>query len=85
MLPGSFPFQTCYITQFTNNRYTTAMGHVGNRKEFVGHCWLVRQGEPYLEKEDPRSLYTEMYHISREDSRKPIRTGAIGLGRLTHS
>ena len=61
------------------------MGHVGNRKEFVGHCWLVRQGEPYLEKEDPRSLYTEMYHISREDSRKPIRTGAIGLGRLTHS
>jgi hypothetical protein len=60
------------------------MGHVGNGKEFVGHCWLVREGEPYLEKEDPRPLYVEMYHISREDSRKPVTTGAIRLGGLTH-
>jgi hypothetical protein len=59
------------------------MSHAGNRKEFVGHCWLVRQGQPYLEKEDPRPLYVEMYHISREDSRKPVTTGAIGLGGLT--
>lgn len=61
------------------------MGRVGKGKEFLGHCWLVRQGEPYLERNDPRSLYTEMYHISREDSRKPTTTGAMGLGRLTHS
>ncbi|HXT37159.1 MAG TPA: lasso peptide biosynthesis B2 protein [Chloroflexota bacterium] len=28
---------------------------------FDGHCWLVKQGEPYLESRDPRSLYTAMY------------------------
>jgi Transglutaminase-like superfamily len=60
------------------------MGRVGKEKAFVGHCWLVRQGEPYLERDDPRPLYTEMYHISRENSRKPVTTGAMGLGRLTH-
>ncbi len=32
---------------------------------FVGHCWLVKDGEPYLEIEDPRLWYAEMYRISR--------------------
>ena len=59
------------------------MGRVAKEKELVGHCWLVREGEPYLEKEDPRPLYTEMYHISRDDGRKPLTAEAVGLGRLT--
>ena len=28
---------------------------------FDGHCWLSKQGEPYLEPRDPRPLYTPMY------------------------
>jgi Transglutaminase-like superfamily len=28
---------------------------------FDGHCWLVRNGQPYLEARDPRPLYTPMY------------------------
>jgi Transglutaminase-like superfamily len=31
---------------------------------FAGHCWLVRNGEPYLEKTDPRPLFTEMFCYS---------------------
>jgi Transglutaminase-like superfamily len=61
------------------------MGRIGENKEFVGHCWLVRDGVPYLETQDPRALYVEMYRISRGDSRKLIQADAIGLGRLTDS
>ena len=28
---------------------------------FPGHCWLVRDGEPYLEDDDPRLFFTPMY------------------------
>ncbi len=59
------------------------MGRIGEDKEFVGHCWLVKDGVPYLETQDPRPLYVEMYSISREDSRKPRQANAIGMGRLT--
>jgi hypothetical protein len=31
------------------------------RDDFAGHCWLVRNGEPYLEKVDPRTLFTPVY------------------------
>ena len=61
------------------------MGRIGKDKEFVGHCWLVRGGVPYLEKQDPRPLYVEMYRISRRDSRKSMQAGATRLGRLTGS
>ena len=61
------------------------MGRIGENKEFVGHCWLAKDGVPYLETQDPRTLYVEMYRISREDSRKLIQADAIRLGRLTNS
>ena len=35
-----------------------------------GHCWLVREGEPILERADPRELYVETYRLPR------ARTGA---------
>src|SRR4051812_27635190 len=28
-----------------------------------GHCWLVRDGEPYLERVDPRPIFVETYRI----------------------
>jgi hypothetical protein len=32
--------------------------------EFVGHCWLVKDGVPFMETRDPRPVYAEMYRIS---------------------
>lgn len=32
---------------------------------FAGHCWLVKEGEPYLERTDPRPLFTPMHTIPR--------------------
>jgi len=32
--------------------------------EFMGHCWLAKNGKPFLEVEDPRPLYAEVYRIS---------------------
>lgn len=30
---------------------------------FAGHCWLVMDGQPYLEKQDPRSTFAVVYSI----------------------
>jgi transglutaminase superfamily protein len=38
------------------------MGQVEGK--FVGHCWLVKDGAPFMEMRDPRPLYAEMYRIS---------------------
>jgi len=38
------------------------MGQV--EEEFVGHCWLLKDGVPFLETRDPRPLYAEMYRFS---------------------
>ena len=32
--------------------------------EAVGHCWLVLDGQPFLETRDPRTDFTEIYRIS---------------------
>lgn len=61
------------------------MGRIGQQKEFDGHCWLVRDGEPYMENQDPRTLYIDMYHISPEHRRTSTKTQTIGLDRLTNS
>ena len=37
--------------------------------EFVGHCWLVKDGVPFLETQDPRPPFAEMYRISGVASR----------------
>jgi hypothetical protein len=37
---------------------------MGKREEgFTGHCWLVKDGEPFLEVQDPRPLFTEMHRF----------------------
>jgi Transglutaminase-like superfamily len=43
--------------------------HERFNREFMGHCWLVKDGEPFLELEDPRPLYAEMYRISLANRR----------------
>ncbi len=37
------------------------VGEVSGRIQ--GHCWLLLDGEPFLEKCDPRDLFGEIYHI----------------------
>jgi hypothetical protein len=32
--------------------------------EPTGHCWLVKDGEPFLEKEDPRPMFTEVCRLT---------------------
>ncbi len=32
-------------------------------EEYGGHCWIVKDGEPFLEKRDPRPVFTVMYTI----------------------
>lgn len=54
------------------------MGRIGDGKEFIGHCWLVGDGEPYLEMVDPRALYVTMAQISRDNSSFGGRHGAHG-------
>jgi hypothetical protein len=45
------------------------IGEVNGR--FEGHCWLVQDGRPFLEKRDPRSIYTEMWALTPGPSPAP--------------
>ena len=49
--------------------------------KFVGHCWLVKDGVPFMETRDPRPLYTEMYRISGAARRGRIPSGNTELER----
>jgi hypothetical protein len=51
------------------------MGNVGG--EFLGHCWLVKDDEPFLEGADPRALYAPMYRIPRRGG-DPGPAGSLG-------
>lgn len=46
------------------------MGQVDGN--YVGHCWLVKDGVPFMETRDPRPLYSEMYHLSGSARRSMI-------------
>jgi hypothetical protein len=59
------------------------MGRLEN--QFIGHCWLVNNGEPFLEVEDPRPRYVEMYRISREGGRASTLAGACEPWSLSNS
>ena len=61
------------------------MGRMDN--EFIGHCWLVKDGEPYLEPQDqdPRTRYAEMYRISRTSSPASGPAGARRTSEISGS
>ncbi|MGC2467214.1 MAG: lasso peptide biosynthesis B2 protein [Candidatus Acidiferrum sp.] len=54
-----------------------------DNEEFVGHCWLVKDGVPFLEPRDPRPLYAEMYRIPGTTHRGEIHSGKTELERST--
>jgi hypothetical protein len=33
--------------------------------EFAGHCWLIKDGEPFMETKDPRPVFAVIYSIPR--------------------
>ena len=39
------------------------LGRPGDRVDYSGHCWLTRQGQPYLESVDPRTSFSVIYQI----------------------
>lgn len=53
--------------------------------EFTGHCWLVRNGEPFLEIEDPRPIYVETYRISSAGGQAGALSGAGGHRRFSEA
>jgi hypothetical protein len=59
------------------------MGRVNNG--FMGHCWLVRDEEPFLEAEDPRPRYVEVYRVSHAGGRASIPGAGGGLRRFRGS
>ena len=46
-------------------RFGIGDGVEKNAGRIEGHCWLVLDGEPFAEKQDPRPLYTETWRIPR--------------------
>jgi hypothetical protein len=50
--------------------------------EFAGHCWLVKDGVPFLETRDPRPLYSEMYRLTGS---APVSMIASGENELEQS
>jgi hypothetical protein len=61
------------------------MGQVKDEDEFVGHCWLVRDGAPFMETLDPRPRYSEMYRISGIARRGRIPSRKTELEHLPRS
>jgi hypothetical protein len=53
------------------------MGQVDG--EFVGHCWLVKDGAPFMEPYDPRPRYAEMYRIQGSNPRSVMPSGKAEL------
>ena len=62
----------CYIRALTLYYFLSRAGlavelHFGVGSQEIGHprrhCWLVRDGKPYLEAQDPQALHTPIYHF----------------------
>lgn len=41
-----------------------AFGVAQTTRGAIGHCWLVRNGVPYLELQDPRPIFVETYRFA---------------------
>jgi len=48
-------------------RLQYGIGTVDGRTE--GHCWLVRNGEPFLERKDPREHFVETHSVPSPSAR----------------
>jgi hypothetical protein len=55
-------------------RDRTSPGHGDYGDGFDGHCWLVLDGEPYLEPRDPRADFAAIYSFPRGAARSRLST-----------
>lgn len=62
---------------------TLCFGMGGSERDFMGHCWLEKDGQPFLEGEDTRT-YVEMYRVSRMGGRASNTDRAIAPGRASN-
>lgn len=53
------------------------MGRVSRGDGFDGHCWIERDGEPYLEPRDPRLEYSLMYSLPSSNRSEPTASGQV--------
>jgi len=61
---------------------TLCFGMGGSERDFMGHCWLEKDGRPFLEGEDTQR-YVEMYRVSRAGGRASIAGCAVTAGRAS--
>jgi hypothetical protein len=45
-----------------------AFGIGGPADDFYGHCWLVLDGQPFLERDDPQARFVEQYRVPAVDA-----------------
>lgn len=63
-----FARHTCYTRGITRYYFLHRAGArprlvFGMQPNGDGHCWIVRDGEPYREPEDPRHVFVQTYVI----------------------
>jgi hypothetical protein len=61
----------CYLLRRSGFDVSLAFGLGPDDSEWRGHCWLVRDGRPYLEKVDPQAHFAEMLLIPAKASASP--------------
>jgi hypothetical protein len=53
----------CYLLRRSGTDVSLVFGVRSDGDDWVGHCWLVLGGRPYLEDVDPHESFTEMLSI----------------------
>jgi len=53
----------CYLLRRSGFDVALAFGIGPSSVDWSGHCWLVRDGRPYLEKVDPQEHFAELLTI----------------------
>jgi hypothetical protein len=56
----------CYFLRRAGIDVTLRFGMSQAGGAFTGHCWLVKDGVPFLEDKDPRPLYAHIVSIPAE-------------------
>ena len=55
----------CYFLRRAGVDVALSFGMAKIQGRFTGHCWLVKDGAPFLESEDPLGLYTPVLSVPR--------------------